>query len=116
MSRFAFGNWGSRWCDFLLGFTQIGWYAWGTGTVAEMAMQLLGLSHGLRLPLMLFFGVFFCLTAYIGYRGLDILARVTVPLMTALLFWSAHRAVVDAGGWPVFVAVAPSATMTWATA
>lgn len=25
MARFCFGDWGSRWSDILLGFTQIGW-------------------------------------------------------------------------------------------
>ena len=31
MARFSFGNIGSRWVDFILGFTQIGWYAWEWG-------------------------------------------------------------------------------------
>ena len=34
MSRYAFGDMGSKLSDFILGFTQIGWYAWGTATVA----------------------------------------------------------------------------------
>lgn len=92
MARYCFGEWGSRWSDFLLGFTQIGWYAWGTGTVAAVFVRLAGLSSSWQLPLMFFFGLFFCITAYIGYRGLDLLARVTVPLMAALIFWSLARA------------------------
>ncbi len=113
MARFAFGNVGSRWCDFLLGFTQVGWYAWGTGTVTDVAIDLLGLNPAFRLGWMVFFGGFFCLTAYIGYRGLDLLARVTVPLMTLLLFWSAARAVSDAGGWSAYRAITPTSGMGW---
>ena len=116
MARFAFGNWGSRWCDFLLGFTQVGWYAWGTGTVTDVAIELAELNPDSRAGWMLFFGAFFCLTAYIGYRGLDLLARVTVPLMTLLLFWSAARAVGDAGGWSAYTSISPSAEMSWMTA
>lgn len=116
MARFAFGNWGSRWCDFLLGFTQVGWYAWGTGTVTDLAIELAGFSPDYRLLWMIFFGAFFCLTAYIGYRGLDLLARVTVPLMTLLLVWSAFQAVGDAGGWGAFLSLPSSAEMSWSTA
>ena len=92
MSRYAFGTAGSGWSDFLLGFTQIGWYAWGTGTVAAVSIELLGLPQSWLAPLIIFFGFFFCLTAYIGYRGLDLLARVTVPLMAGLILWSAWKA------------------------
>ena len=116
MARYCFGEWGSRLSDVLLGFTQVGWYAWGTGTVAVIALELLGLSSSWKLPLMAFFGAFFCLTAYIGYRGLDFLARVTVPLMALLIFWSAFLAVRDVGGLTVLLDKAPTQDMTWATA
>jgi cytosine permease len=32
MGRFCFGEVGSKLSDLILGFTQIGWYAWGTAT------------------------------------------------------------------------------------
>lgn len=102
MARFCFGEWGSRWSDFLLGFTQMGWYAWGTATVARLTVELLGMEAGARALLVVFFGFFFCVTAYIGYRGLDLLARVSVPMMTVLLAWSALIASREA-------AVAPAA-------
>lgn len=116
MARYCFGQWGSRWSDILLGFTQIGWYAWGTGTVAQVSIELLGLPEAWRLPLMFFFGAFFCLTAYIGYRGLDILARVTVPLMALLIVWSGNLAVRDAGGLQALLQKTPTQEMSWATA
>lgn len=113
MARFCFGDWGSRWSDILLGFTQIGWYAWGTGTVAAVAIELLNLSPNWQIPLMLFCGLFFCLTAFIGYRGLDLLARITVPLMTFLIFWSFWLSYQEAGRNGV---QAPLESMSWATA
>lgn len=116
MARYCFGEWGSRLSDILLGFTQVGWYAWGTGTVASVAVEMMGLSSAWKIPLMFFFGVFFCLTAYVGYRGLDLLARVTVPLMALLICWSAFLAIRDLGGFSVLLERAPSQDMSWSTA
>ncbi|HOI59093.1 MULTISPECIES: cytosine permease [unclassified Methanoculleus] len=96
-ARFAFGNAGSRWCDALLGLTQIGWYAWGTATIAIVLVRLLGLDPGLQAPLMIVFGLGFCLTAYIGCRGLAALSRVAVPAMLLLIAASVTIALRDAG-------------------
>ena len=40
MSRFTFGELGSKLSDFILGFTQIGWYAWGTATMAILLVKV----------------------------------------------------------------------------
>lgn len=96
-ARFAFGDLGSRWSDALLGLTQIGWYAWGTATVAIVLVRLLDLDAGLQAPLMVAFGLGFCLTAYIGCRGLAALSWVAVPAMLLLIAASASVALRDAG-------------------
>ena len=41
MGRFCFGEAGSKLSDFLLGFAELGWYAWGTATVAIVLVKLL---------------------------------------------------------------------------
>ena len=38
--------------DLLLGFTQIGWYAWGTATMALLLVKMTGLPDSMTLPLM----------------------------------------------------------------
>lgn len=76
MSRFTFGEVGSKLSDLILGFTQIGWYAWGTATMAILLVKLTGLPESLTLPLMVVFGFAFCVTAFIGYRGLEWLSRL----------------------------------------
>lgn len=81
--------------------------------MATVAVELLHLSSSWTIPLMLFCGIFFCVTAFIGYRGLDILARTTVPLMTLLIFWSFWLAYQEAGRIGI---QAPLESMTWATA
>ena len=112
MGRFSFGDYGSKWPDFVLGFTQIGWYAWGTATVAIIFTKLLNLPEMYNIPLMIFFGMAFCWTAYIGYRGLEILSKVAVPAMTILIIWSFVIASKKIGGLHGLLNVVPKESMT----
>lgn len=113
MGRFCFGEAGSRLSDFLLGFAELGWYAWGTATVAIVLVKLLGLADGFGMPLMVLFGLGFSITAIIGFKGLDLLSRVSVPLMFVLLLVSMYIATRDAGGFAGLAAVVPHETMTF---
>ena len=81
MGRFCFGEIGSKLADFILGFAELGWYAWGTATVAISLVKILALPEALTQPLMVLFGILFCVTALVGYKGLDALSRLSVPLM-----------------------------------
>lgn len=112
MGRFCFGEAGSRLSDFLLGFAELGWYAWGTATVAIVLVKMLDLAEGFTLPLMVFFGMGFSITAIIGYKGLDVLSRVSVPLMFVLLIVSMYIATQHVGGFSGLAAVIPEQTMT----
>lgn len=112
LARFSFGDWGSKWPDFVLGFTQIGWYAWGTATVAIVFVELLKLNPGLQIPLMIFFGFAFCWTAYVGYRGLEKLSVVAVPLMVILILWSFAIATRDIKGLEGLMKILPKENMT----
>lgn len=116
MGRFCFGEAGSKLSDVLLGFTQIGWYAWGTATVAIVLVKILGLSESLIIPLMVLFGFAFCITAFIGYKGLDILSRISVPAMLALLLCSLWIATDDIGGLGALMAIEPTQSMTLSVA
>jgi len=115
-ARFAFGDAGSRWSDALLGLTQIGWYAWGTATIAIILVRLLNLSAGWEMPLMLIFGLGFCLTAYIGCRGLAALSKVAVPAMLLLIAMSGAIALKSAGGIDGLLMVGTAGTLTIAEA
>jgi len=112
MGRFCFGETGSRLSDFLLGFTQIGWYAWGTATIAIVLVRLLELPESWSMPLMVVFGFGFCLTAFVGYKGLDLLSRVAVPAMLALLVASLWLATRDIGGLDALLAAEPVESMS----
>ncbi len=75
-------------------------------------MKILGLPEGLTLPLMVLFGFGFCLTAFVGYRGLDLLSRFAVPAMLVLLVASLGIATRDVGGLDALLAVEPQESMT----
>ena len=112
LARFSFGDWGSKWPDFALGFTQVGWYAWGTATIALVFSRLLNLPQGVTIPLMIVFGFAFSWTAYVGYRGLEKLSIVSVPLMIVLIVWSFAISTRDAGGMTGLLGISPTETMT----
>jgi len=112
LGRYSFGDWGSKWPDFVLGFTQIGWYAWGTATIAILLVESLGIPEAWKVLLMIVFGFAFCWTAYVGYRGLEILSRFAVPLMTILIIWSMTIATKDAGGLAGLMKIEPTAQMS----
>jgi cytosine permease len=112
MARFSFGNIGSRWVDFILGFTQIGWYAWGSALIADLLNKLLGVPESLNWLTILFFTYFFCWTAYLGYRAMDWLSRIAVPAMLILMIWSLSIAAGQVGGFEGLQAITPQGEMT----
>lgn len=99
MARFSFGNVGSRWVDFILGFTQIGWYAWGSALMAQLLNTLAGVPESWNWLIILFFTYAFCSTAYFGYTAMDWLSRVAVPAMVLLMGLSLTVATRDVGGF-----------------
>ncbi len=116
MGRFCFGEVGSKLSDFILGFTQIGWYAWGTATIAVVLIKTTGLPQTLEIPLMVLFGFAFCITAMIGYRGLDWLSRFAVPAMLLFILISLYKGLIDVGGLTGLTSQTPSESMSFSAA
>jgi cytosine permease len=100
MARFSFGNVGSRWVDFIMGATQIGWYAFTTAVIVQVLMELLNIpQNGFLYGVLVFvFNYGFCATAYIGYRAIDWLSRLAVPAMLVLVAISLSIAGRDLAG------------------
>ena len=116
LGRYCFGEKGSRLADFVLGFTQIGWYAWGVATIAIVLTTLLDLEKSWQLPLMILFGFGFCISAFIGYRAIDILSKISVPLMLIFIAISFYRGLVDVGGLVALFGIEPTSGMTMSAA
>ncbi|MHC3137005.1 cytosine permease [Acinetobacter nosocomialis] len=116
MGRFCFGNLGSKLSDFLLGFAELGWYAWGTATLAISLVKIVGMPESWVMPLMVLFGLLFSVTPLVGFKGLEYLSRVSIPLMFILLITSIVLATREIGGWTGLTAVKPTEAMTFSTA
>ncbi len=116
MGRFCFGEIGSKLSDFILGFTQIGWYAWGTATIATVLVKTTGIPVEYETPLMIAFGMAFCITAMVGYRGLDLLSRVAVPAMMLFILISLYTGMIDVGGFNGLMLQTPTESLSWAAA
>lgn len=115
LSRYSFGDKGSKLVDFMFAFTQIGWYAWGTATIAIVFVKMMNLNQAWLFPLMVVFGFGFGLTSYIGYKGIAMLSNIAVPAMALLIFWSFAIGFKDVGGWAGFGKV-PAEPMAFTTA
>lgn len=100
MSRHCFGTKGSALADLLLGLTQVGWYAWGTDTVCQVLIKTFEWPPTVYIPMVVVVGFGFCITAAIGYKGLELLSTVMVPLMTGLILWSGYLALKSSPGAP----------------
>ena len=111
MSSYSFGKMGSRWVDFILGFTQIGWYAWGSALIANLLIDLAGVPQSLNGMLIVVATYLFCITAYMGYKAMDWLSRLAVPAMIILMLWSLSIAWGDVGGFSQLQALEPAGEM-----
>ncbi|TBR44222.1 cytosine permease [Marinomonas agarivorans] len=116
MGRFCFGEVGSKLSDFILGFTQIGWYAWGTATIAIVLVKLFAIPEFWQTPLMILFGLAFCVTAMIGFRGMDLLSRIAVPAMLLFILISLYSGFVDVGGISTLIDIEPTQSLTFTSA
>lgn len=116
LARYTLGDGGSKLASLLLGGTQVGWFG---VTVAFMALPFadaLGLPDAALPALMVLWGVLHGATAYFGYRGMEKLSLVSVPLLLVVGLVSVAIAIRDAGGMGEIIAMEPTETMTFATA
>jgi len=113
MARHSFGKYGAKWVDFLLGFTQVGWYGWSTAMTAFVFATLFDIPPWIP-ALMILFGFAFCSTAFVGYKGIEWLSAVAVPAMTVLMVWSIMISLKDGGGIWSIKQITPSAPMSFA--
>lgn len=115
LARYTLGSGGSKWADLLLGGTQVCWYAVTAAFLSELIVQAFG-WHGFEWLVIIAGSALTGLTAYIGYRGIEILSAVSVPLMFVLCCWVVIKATDEVGGISGFGDIDPVTTLPWATA
>lgn len=114
LARLALGRAGGKWASLLLGGTQVGWYGITIGMLATLLGGALGLS--VTWPLIVAGDIAMAITAYTGFRGIELLSWLSVPLMTALCLWVAVSATNEAGGWGALFAHTGAGSMSVGTA
>ncbi len=114
--RLSLGRQGNRLAEALLGLTQVGWYAWGTATIARMVADYTGLHGNWEKLFMVAMAILATGSAIWGFRSLKWLSLVSVPLLSAFVVMVVVRAVTD---WPAELAtpnpaeaISPSKALT----
>jgi cytosine permease len=117
MARYAFGDRGSKLVSLLLGGTQIGWYGVTVATLAILVQQVAGFEgEAARWVLILVAGTVMGVTAYFGYRGMEVLSAISVPLLVILAGWVTVRSLQQIEGAGGFSALEPAGGMSLAVA
>lgn len=115
LSRYTLGRVGAKWADVLLGGTQVGWYAVTVGFLAVIVAAAFGWDGAAIPVLIVVSSVLMGITAYYGYRGMELLSAVSVPLMTVLMVWVLLRALGDVGGASGLSELTGTGTIAWGT-
>ncbi|MEA4963068.1 cytosine permease [Lutispora sp.] len=107
LSRYTLGTGGSKWASFLLGGTQLGWYAVSAAYVAEIFVKALNMPNSY-----IFWAIFWCvvmgITAVYGFKAMEIVSYIAIPLILILTVWVPVLGVQKAGSWAALAAIAPS--------
>ena len=102
MSRFAFGKVGAKLVSLLLGGTQVGWYGVTVATLVLLVQQATGWEGPIaQWTLIVLGGAIMGVTAYYGYRGLEVLSVLALPLLIILAGWVTLRSfseIISEGG------------------
>ncbi len=91
----AFGSRGSKLPSLFIALTQTGWFGVCSAMFAIPVAEYLECSAYLVLALA---GIFMTYTAYVGFRGLEILSYFAVPMILLLGSWSIYQALSGTDG------------------
>lgn len=126
LSRYTFGEYGSKWADLVLGGTQLGWFGVTVALMAKPFTQWLndagvvqaGWNNGwMMVSMCLLWAAAHTATAYFGYKGMEILSLIAVPSIVILGMVMARNSFIYAAGEFGGVSnIMPAKTMSFAAA
>lgn len=114
LARHSFGREGSKIIGILLAIVMLGWYAVQVGFFGS-TMAALFPSGGLftsKYVAAFWGGILMMLTAYFGYKGLNILSYIAVPAIAILASVGVVLSVQGAGGMSEVFRIKPTQPMT----
>lgn len=114
LARHSFGRQGSKFVGVLLAVVMLGWFAVQVGFFGSTMTALFPGAGFIssKYVAALWGGILMMLTAYYGYKGLNILSYIAVPAIAILAVVGVVFAVNGAGGWHVLYNIVPSKPMT----
>ena len=91
--RIAFGDRGAGVVNIAFAISLLGWYGFNidlfSGAVSELLEQVFNL-HVADLPIEIFASICMTLTTIFGFRAINILSSVLIPIMLIATFWLAY--------------------------
>lgn len=105
--KLSFGHKGANVIAFILALSLFGWFGIQTEIFAASLHELLNAAFNINIPriaLVLFGGVLMSSTAIIGFKALEKLSLISVPLLFLLLLWPLVTLLVTDGASNFFAA------------
>lgn len=96
LARLAMGRLGGKWASLILGGTQVGWYAITIGLLGRLVADMFGWEASW--PIVVLGGVLMASTAYVGFKGIEILSWIAIPLMLTLCVMVLVGSLQETGG------------------
>lgn len=109
LSRLVLGRIGGKWASLVLGGTQVGWYGITVGVLANLLDAAFGWPVWIT---SIVGGIVMATTAYWGFKGIEVLSWVSVPLMLILCVWVTTLSLEEVGGWAGMLATEGDGSMT----
>ena len=101
LTEFAFGQQGAKLVNLAVAASLIGWYGVISSTLGQATTSMLSESFGLHIPEVLAVIIASALMIWvtvIGFKGVDKLALILVPLMILFIAFAAYMALAKADG------------------
>lgn len=114
LSLFSFGSQGFKIVSLVLALTMGGWFSVQAGFFGITINAMFPNAGIITNPNFagIWGGILMLITAYVGYRGLEILSRIAVPVIVVLALIGIFVAVNHAGGWGDVMSIVPEGGTT----
>ncbi len=114
LAIYSFGTSGFKIVSFVLAITMAGWFSVQSGLFGQTMNAMFPKAGFITNPHVaaIWGGLLMLLTAYFGYKGLEILSYFAVPLISLLAIFGVVKSVGGVGGWQGAMDIVPEGSVT----
>lgn len=107
----GFGNYGSILPSAIIGLAVFGWFTYGIAIMGHILVVLT--NQGLSEPVAaVISGIALTAISTFGYKGLDKVAKIAVPLFAITMIWGLAKVFQEVGGWQAAAALTPPSSIS----